>query len=104
MRLASELRRAQGLAGAFALFVDQGLDALAGLRPALKDNAKTLPGAQVLAGCYTTVQQAIGTKLENASAAAFLQKFVAEAKTSGLIARLLERHGVAGKLQVAADD
>jgi polar amino acid transport system substrate-binding protein len=100
----AELHRAQGLAGAFALFVDQGLDALAGLRPALKDNAKTLPGAQVLAGCYTTVQQAIGTKPENASAAAFLQKFVAEAKTSGLIARLLERHGVAGKLQVAADD
>jgi polar amino acid transport system substrate-binding protein len=100
----AELHRAQGLAGAFALFVDQGLDALAGLRPALKDNAKTLPGAQVLAGCYTTVQQAIGTKPENASAAAFLQEFVAEAKTSGLIARLLERHGVAGKLQVAADD
>jgi polar amino acid transport system substrate-binding protein len=100
----AELHRAPGLAGAFALFVDQGLDALAGLRPALKENANTLPGARVLAGGYTTVQQAIGTKPENASAAAFLKDFVAEAKTSGLIARLLERHGVAGKLQVAAGD
>jgi polar amino acid transport system substrate-binding protein len=50
------------------------------------------------------VQQAIGTKPENTAAAAFLQKFVAEAKESGLIARLIERHGVAGRLQVAASD
>jgi polar amino acid transport system substrate-binding protein len=98
----AELHRAKGLAGALALFVDNELDALAGLRPALKENAAGLPGARVLDGGYTTVQQAIGTKPENTAAAAFLQQFVAEAKTSGLIADLLERHGVAGKLQVAA--
>lgn len=100
----AELHRAKGLAGALALFVDSELDVLAGLRPALKDNAETLPGARVLAGGYTTVQQAVGTKPENTAAVAFLQDFVAEAKASGLIARLLERHGVAGKLQVAAND
>ena len=99
----AELHRAKGLAGALALFVDEGLDALAGLRPALKENAETLPGARVLGGRYTTVQQAIGTKPENTAAAGFLQTFVAEAKASGLIARLLERHGVEAKLTVAAD-
>jgi len=99
----AELHRAKGLAGALALFVDQGLDALAGLRPALKENAEGLPGARVLDGGYTTVQQAIGTKPENTATAAFLQDFVAEAKASGLIARLLERHGVEAKLQVAAN-
>jgi len=100
----AELHRAKGLAGALALFTDEKLDALAGLRPALKENAETLPGARVLDGRYTTVQQAVGTKPENTAAAAFLQRFVAEAKESGLIAGLLDRHGVAGKLQVAASE
>jgi polar amino acid transport system substrate-binding protein len=100
----AQLHRAKGLAGALALFVDEKLDALAGLRPALRENAKTLPGSRILAGGYTTVQQAIGTKPENIAGAAFLQQFVTEAKSSGLIARLLERHGVEGKLQIAASD
>jgi polar amino acid transport system substrate-binding protein len=98
----AELHRAKGLAGALALFIGNELDALAGLRPALTENAIALPGARVLGGRYTTVQQAIGTRPENTAAAAFLQHFVAEAKASGLIARLLQRHGVSGKLQVAA--
>jgi polar amino acid transport system substrate-binding protein len=100
----AELHRAKGLKGAFDLFVDQELDALAGLRPALIGNAETLPDARVLDGCYVTVQQAVGTKPDNTAAAAFLQGFVAEAKESGLVARLIERHGVEGRLQVAADD
>lgn len=100
----AELQRAEGLAGALNLFVDEKLDALAGLRPALNGNAEKLPGARVLDGRYTTVQQAIGTKPENTAAAAFLQEFVAEAKESGLVARLIERHGVEGRLQVASGD
>jgi polar amino acid transport system substrate-binding protein len=99
----AELHRAKGLAGALALFIGNELDALAGLRPALTENAIALPGARVLEGRYTTVQQAIGTRPEHTAAAAFLQDFVAEAKASGLIARLIERHGVEDKLQVAAN-
>ena len=100
----AELHRAKGLAGALDLFVGEDLDALAGLRPALQGNAETLPDARVLAGRYTTVRQAVGTKPENTAAAAFLQEFVAEAKQSGLVARLIKRHGVEGRLQVAAGD
>jgi len=99
----AELHRAKGLKAAFDLFVSEGLDALAGLRPALKGNAETLPGSRVLDGRFTTVQQAIGTKPENTAAAEFLQAFVAEAKASGLVAGLIERHGVEGRLQVASN-
>ncbi len=49
------------------------------------------------------MQQAVGTKPENCAAAAFLQAFVEEAKKSGLIARLIDHHGVKGRLLVAAD-
>lgn len=98
------LHRAKGLKGALDLFVGEGLDALAGLRPALNGNAEDLPGARVLEGRFSTVRQAVGIKPGNTAAAAFLQAFVAEARESGLVARLIERHGVTGRLQVAAGD
>jgi polar amino acid transport system substrate-binding protein len=98
----AELQRAKGQAGAVDLFVTEKLDALAGLRPALNRQVGELPGTRILEGRFTAVQQAIGTKPENLAGAAFLQKFVAEAKASGLVARLIELHGVAGRLQVAS--
>lgn len=100
----AELHRAKGLPGAFKLFVDEKLDALAGLVPALKDNAAELPGSRVLDGRYTSVRQAIGTRHENKALKAFVEGFIAEAKGSGKVAELLEKHGVKGKLQVATDD
>ena len=98
----AELHRAKGLAGAFDLFVTERLDALAGLVPALKENAENLPGSRVLDGRYTSVRQAVGTKPENAGLKAFVEQFIAEAKESGLVAELTEKHGVKGKLQVAS--
>lgn len=98
----AELHRAKGLSGAFELFVTETLDALAGLVPALRENAENLPGSRVLDGRYTSVRQAVGTKPENAALNAFVERFIAEAKESGLVAGLIEKHGVKGKLQVAS--
>jgi polar amino acid transport system substrate-binding protein len=52
-------------------------------------------------GRFTAVQQAIGTPRRNAAGAAFLRDFVEEAKGSGLVARLIERHKGTGRLSVA---
>ena len=97
----AELVRAKGLSAAVDLFVDEKLDALAGLRPALVADAGKLPGARILDGRFTAVQQAIGTRRGNEAGAAFLRAFVEDAKASGLVARLIERHGVLGRLSVA---
>ncbi len=97
----AELVRAQGVSGAVELFVRDKLDALAGLRPALAAEAKKLPGATVLDGRFTAVQQAVGTRRGNEVGATFLGDFVEEAKASGLVQRLIERHGVTGRLSVA---
>lgn len=96
-----QLHRAEGLDGAFKLFIDGKHDALAGLVPALKENAQGLPGARVLPGCYTTVQQAVGTKPENTALKAFVAQFVTDAKKTGLVTSLIDKHGVTGKLQAA---
>ncbi|MCP4390629.1 MAG: transporter substrate-binding domain-containing protein, partial [Gammaproteobacteria bacterium] len=100
----AKLHRASGLAGAFDLFVDQKLDALAGLVPALIDNAEGLPGARVLDGCYTTVRQAFATRPGNSAVNDFTRRFIGEVKTAGLVAELIDRHRVSGKLQLAHDD
>ena len=99
----AELVLAQGLGAAFQRFVDDGLDALAGLRPGLIGDVEKLPGAHILDGQFSAVQQAIGVpRSRPASAAAFVAEFVEEAKTSGLVASLIARHGVEGRLMVAA--
>jgi polar amino acid transport system substrate-binding protein len=97
----AKLHRAEGLPAAVDLFTSENLEALAGLRPALTENLAGLPGCRILNGRYMTVQQAIGTKHGNLVAIDFLREFVAQAKESGLILDLLNRHNVNGKLQVA---
>jgi len=82
--------------GPFDAFAGEGLEALAGLRTQLLGDAGKLAGAKLLPGNFTTVQQAIGTAKRNAVGAAFLREFVAEAKQSGLVARLIARHRVVG--------
>lgn len=97
----AELVRAKGLPGAQALFVNEKLDALAGLRPAMNDALPDIPGAKILDGKFTAVQQAVGCKKSSAAAAKFLSDFVEESKANGLVASLIEKHGVVGRLSVA---
>jgi polar amino acid transport system substrate-binding protein len=92
----AELIRAEGLNASYDLFVNEKLDALAGLRPRLISDVEKLPGAKVLDGGFTAVQQAIGIPKGREAGYAFLCDFVEEAKSSGLVAQLIERHNVRG--------
>jgi len=92
----AELVRAETLTGAFEQFVRDRLDALAGLRPGLLADVEKLPGARILDGSFMAVQQAVGTARKNTAAAAFLREFVEQAKASGLVGGLIERHKVRG--------
>ena len=97
----AELVMAQGIDASFDAFVERKLEALSGLRPRLVDEVKKLPGARILDGSFTAVQQAIGTKPDRQAGAAFLREFVEEAKASGLVASLIDKHRVTGRLTVA---
>jgi polar amino acid transport system substrate-binding protein len=92
----AELVRSGSLDASYEQFVGAKLDALAGLRPRLLQDAAKLPGARILDGQFTAVQQAVGTARGNEAGATFLRDFVEEAKASGLVARLIERHRVRG--------
>jgi polar amino acid transport system substrate-binding protein len=90
------LIRADSLTGATEQFMRDRLDALAGLKPGLLADLDKLPGARILEGKFMSVQQAIGTAKKNTVGAAYLRDFVEEAKASGLVARLIDKHKVRG--------
>jgi len=92
----ASLVRSETLDTAYADFVRDKLEALAGLRPRLLSDVEKLPGARIIDGRFTAVQQAIGTQPKNAAGASFLRGFVEEAKASGFVASLIARHKVRG--------
>lgn len=92
----AKLVHSNSIDASYDQFVDEKLEALAGLKPRLLSDVQKLPGARILDGKFTAVQQALGTAKGNKAGAAFLQSFVDEAKASGLVARLIERHKVVG--------
>lgn len=97
----AELIRGDGLDSTVGMFKQGGFDALAGLRPALVKNAADMPGSRILDGKFTAVQQAIGTRKDRPAGLAFIEDVIREAKASGLIKQLIDRHRVTGKLSAA---
>lgn len=92
----AKLVKAEGIPASVRLFVDEKLDALAGLKPGLLADAQKVPGSRLLDGQFTAVQQSIGVPKGRSAAAQYLREFVEDAKRSGLVAQLVEKHGVKG--------
>jgi polar amino acid transport system substrate-binding protein len=92
----AELVRAEGIEGSYRLFLRAKLDVLAGLKPRLLMDNQKLPGSRILEGCFTAVQQAIGTPKGRPAAAAYLRTFAEDIKAAGFVARAIERHNVRG--------
>jgi polar amino acid transport system substrate-binding protein len=90
------LVRSEGIPASVKTFAAQKLEALAGLKPGLMDEAKKLPGSRVLDGQVTAVQQSVGVPKKREAAARFVRDFVEAAKAEGLVAKAVERHGVRG--------
>lgn len=97
----AQLAVGDSIEGSYRRFVDEKLEVLAGLKPRLMEDAAKLPGSRILEGRFTSVQQAIGTPKGRPEGAAYLRKFAEDVKASGLVAQLIERHGIKG-LTVAA--
>ena len=93
----AELVEAPTIDASFDVFMADELDALAGLRPRLDADARTLPGAVVFDDGFSSVKQAMGTPKGRAPAGInYLTAFVEAAKSSGLVADLIAQHGADG--------
>lgn len=87
--------RAETSAAAIELFLAQHLDAAAGVRQPLEEAARKHPGLKVLPGYFTAIQQAMATPVRNQAAIGYLQAFIEEMRTSGFVARELEKSSAA---------
>jgi polar amino acid transport system substrate-binding protein len=92
----AELIQVAGLDGAFNKFKDDKIDVLAGLRPGLLKDIAKMPGATILPGKFSAVQQAVGCNKPAAEGARYIAHFVENAKKSGLVGGLIEKHKVKG--------
>lgn len=92
----AELIKTDTLDSAFEIFKADKLDVLAGLKPRLLSDVEQLPGARILEGQFSAVQQAVGTPKKNVEAAKWLAAFVEEAKANGMVASFIGKHSVNG--------
>lgn len=97
----AQLIREKGADNALKRFVEDKLEALAGLKPRLVSDHENCPGSRILEGRFTAVQQAAGTPKGRSAGAQYLREFIEDIKASGLVARTIEKNGVRG-LTVAA--
>jgi len=86
----------KGIDGSLDAFVKDKLEVLSGLRPRLLTDVQKLPGARLLDGQFTAVQQAIGTAKARATGANYLRGFVEEVKAAGFVAEAILRNNVQG--------
>jgi polar amino acid transport system substrate-binding protein len=91
----AELVRADTSAAAVALFLEQGLDAAAGVRQLLQKVATTDPSLRVLKGAFTSIRQAMAVPKGRTAGAAYVQAFIERKKAEGAIHRALVANGQA---------
>jgi polar amino acid transport system substrate-binding protein len=78
----------------FDLMIEEQLDAVAGVKTALKAAEKRIPGSRVLDGHFMTIPQAVGVPKGRPRAARYVREFVEEMKASGFVASMLAKYGL----------
>lgn len=84
-------------------FVEQGLEATAGVRQPMEAFVASQPGVRVVEPRFMEIQQALGTtKDRDAETVAYLRSFIEELKASGFVADALRRSGQVASVAPAA--
>jgi polar amino acid transport system substrate-binding protein len=81
---------------AFELLLAENADALAAPREQLLDYSGRLQGSRVLEDSYGVNLVAVAVAKGQAGRLAYINEFIEEAKTSGLVQRVIERGGLRG--------
>ncbi|TFA85212.1 polar amino acid transport system substrate-binding protein [Pseudomonas sp. LAIL14HWK12:I2] len=81
----AELHRAETSAGAVDLFIDQDLDAAAGVRQPLEQIAAKNQNYRVMQGAFTAIRQAVAVPRGRDAGAAYVRDFVERRLAEGFI-------------------
>ncbi len=100
----AQLVRAASSRAAIELFLNEGLEAVAGVRQPLVAAAASTPGLRVIDGSFMIIRQAAGVPKGRFGAQRYLADFIEDVKASGLAAQLLRDSGVDGATIAPAGD
>lgn len=89
----AELVRGDTSANAVDLFLEQNLDAAAGVRQPLERFARSTPGVRVLADNFTEILQAMAVPKARNIAAQYIQDFISRHVRDGFVAKALADSG-----------
>jgi polar amino acid transport system substrate-binding protein len=84
-----------GAAAGIEPFIQQKLDAAAGVREPLDLYAKDHPDMRVMKGAFQQIRQAMGTPKGRVAGLRYLEAFIEEMKANGFVAASLKRSGQA---------
>jgi len=89
------LVRGDGVKGpdAFDIFVEDKLDAVAGVRQALAAYADKHSGMRIMQDRFMDIRQAMGTPKGRLAGVGYLKSFIEDVKASGFVADALKRSG-----------
>jgi polar amino acid transport system substrate-binding protein len=96
------LLRAPATPASIELFIDDKLDAAAGIRQELLDAARKHPDTRVLNDRFTRIEQAVAIPKERADAGAFVQQVLTDMQASGEIRAALDATGQDGAVVAPA--
>ena len=88
--------RSPDLAAGLEMLKSGKADVFAGNKPSLFEMSDQLPGSRVLAGRFASVQHAMVAPKGRDLGAAYLRKFIEDAKSEGLVKAAIERAGMRG--------
>lgn len=92
----AELVKFSTSAAAIHGFVEQGLEAVAGVRQTLQAYAAEYPGYRILDGHFTAIHQAMALPKGRDVALQYVTDFIKEMKANGFVAEALQRSGQGG--------
>ena len=92
LKAATLVRAATG-PEAMRMFVDDKLEAAAGVRQPMVKFINVTPGLRLIEPSFMEIRQAMGMAKGRSAGSAFLHSFIAEMKASGMVADALRRSG-----------
>jgi polar amino acid transport system substrate-binding protein len=99
----AELIRTEGHAAAVDLVRNGGADGKASPRFVLATELPSVPGGKILEGGFNVISYAAIVPKGQAARLAYINEFVEDAKTSGLVARTIDSLGLQGVRVMAAE-
>lgn len=97
----AQIVRGPGVTAGLQMLKSGKADVAAANKPSLFEMSNQLPGSLVLDGAFATEQAAMGIPKERENGIPYMQKFVEDAKSEGLIKAAIERAGLRGVVGTA---